>query len=134
MILAGSAAFGQSAVSAEGLRVEYLVDPLGIDVQQPRLSWLLAAGPRGQKQSAYQIVVASSLGEPAEGRGRSLGFEKVNSDDIAQVAYAGRAADLRPAVLLEGARLGRARPRFAMERAGARGPWVCCAIPTGMAA
>lgn len=45
------------------LRCEYRVDPLGIDNVTPRLSWKIVdeAKTRGQKQTAYQILVASSL-------------------------------------------------------------------------
>jgi alpha-L-rhamnosidase len=44
------------------LRCEYLQDPLGIDVRQPRLSWILDPGTqnaRGLGQTAYRILVAS---------------------------------------------------------------------------
>ena len=45
----------------EGPRCEYLVNPLGIDTPQPRFSWKLvdAEQTRGQKQTAWQVVVAS---------------------------------------------------------------------------
>ena len=56
------AAWGGSAtdvsLSPNGLRCEYLVDPLGIDVEKPRLSWVLQSEVRGQKQTAYRILVA----------------------------------------------------------------------------
>lgn len=45
------------------LRCEHLVDPRGIDVPAPRLSWVCAAtrdGFRDLRQSAYRILVASS--------------------------------------------------------------------------
>lgn len=44
------------------LTCEYLSNPSGIDVPQPRLSWKMEASPsvRGQKQTAYRILVASS--------------------------------------------------------------------------
>src|ERR1017187_7248752 len=46
----------QSAVAAslkaENLRCEYLKDPLGIDVTQPRLSWELRAGVRPSSGAA----------------------------------------------------------------------------------
>src|SRR5580658_5459956 len=45
------------------LRLEYLTNPLGIDAARPRLSWTLASANdslRDQRQTAYQIVVASS--------------------------------------------------------------------------
>ena len=44
------------------LRCEYQVNPKGIDISKPSLSWLfVTAGSslRGQKQSAYQVLVAS---------------------------------------------------------------------------
>jgi len=34
------------------LRCEHLVDPLGIDTRQPRLSWQLESAARGQRQAA----------------------------------------------------------------------------------
>ena len=42
-----------------GLRCEYAESPTGIDVQQPRLSWMLSGDKRGQLQTAYQIRVFS---------------------------------------------------------------------------
>ena len=71
-------------------RCEYLTDPLGIDVAQPRLSWELEASDdaRGRAQSAYQIRVASDpakLGEPD-----LWDSGKVESNATNQIAYAGR--------------------------------------------
>lgn len=40
------------------MQCEYLYNPLGIDAQQPRLSWKLEDVRSGAKQSAYQIVVS----------------------------------------------------------------------------
>ncbi len=42
------------------LRCEYQVNPLGIDVTNPRLSWILKSDIRNQKQTAYQVLVAST--------------------------------------------------------------------------
>jgi len=44
------------------LTCEYLKNPPVVDVIQPRLSWVNVAlkGDRGQKQTAFQIRVASS--------------------------------------------------------------------------
>lgn len=45
------------------LRCEYMVDPLGIDVAAPQLSWVMwadNANDRGQQQTAYQVLVATS--------------------------------------------------------------------------
>src|SRR5215204_3144590 len=50
----------QSELRPVGLKCEYRVDPLGIDVRAPGLSWALESEGRGQVQSAYRILVAQS--------------------------------------------------------------------------
>src|SRR4051794_1766228 len=42
------------------LRCEYAVDPLGIDVVRPRLSWVATAEGRGQAQTAYQVLAGTT--------------------------------------------------------------------------
>ena len=58
LLLAGS--IDLRAAATEGLRCEYLDDPLGIDATAPRLSWKVVSGKRGDCQTAYRILVASS--------------------------------------------------------------------------
>jgi alpha-L-rhamnosidase len=41
------------------LRCEYMENPLGIDVQIPRISWQIQSEARKWLQAAYQIQVAS---------------------------------------------------------------------------
>ena len=56
-----TAAFrADAAISVGDLRCENLVNPQGIDAAQPRLSWMLQSTERGQKQTACEILVASS--------------------------------------------------------------------------
>ncbi len=43
--------------TANGLRCEFRVNPLGIDASQPRLSWVIESNDRGMVQTAYQVVV-----------------------------------------------------------------------------
>lgn len=50
------------------LRCEYQVNPLGIDEVRPRLSWELTSKRRGERQSAYQVRVATSRAALAAGR------------------------------------------------------------------
>ena len=83
-----------SAVVVGQLRCEYLKDPLGIDVAQPRLRWVLSADKsavRGQQQSAWQVLVASSPRELAANRGDLWNSGKVMSDQSIHVRYHGRA-------------------------------------------
>jgi len=72
------------------LTVEYLSNPLGIDVRRPRLDWQLEARQRGAKQLAYQIVVSSSRKKLLSGIGDLWDSEKVLSEDCAHIGYAGR--------------------------------------------
>lgn len=73
-----------------GLRTEYLTNPLGIDVLQPRFSWLLSDSSRGELQSAYQVLVAASPDDLTHQHGSAWDSGKVASDDSIQVAYAGK--------------------------------------------
>ena len=43
------------------LQCEFRENPLGIDVNTPRLSWQLGDTVRGSRQTAYQIIVATDL-------------------------------------------------------------------------
>ena len=47
-------------IHATNLRCEYLADPLGVEAAKPRLNWVVKSDQRGQKQTAYQVIVASS--------------------------------------------------------------------------
>ena len=81
-------AFG--GVRVEQLRCEYLENPLGIDARQPRLSWILDSNERGQKQTAYQILVASSADELAKDHGDLWNPGKVLSDQTTFIVYTGK--------------------------------------------
>ncbi|MCX5647700.1 MAG: family 78 glycoside hydrolase catalytic domain [Planctomycetota bacterium] len=73
------------------LRCEYAVNPLGIDVVQPRFSWVLQSSRRGQMQSAYQVLVASSEEKLRAGTGDKWDSGKVDSDESVHVTYQGKA-------------------------------------------
>jgi alpha-L-rhamnosidase len=77
-------------ISPVELTCEYVKDPAVVDVPQPRLAWINQAAPgdRGQRQTAYQIVVASQknlLDNPDLWDSR-----KVNSDQSTSVPYKGK--------------------------------------------
>jgi len=40
------------------LKCEYLVDPIGIDIQVPRFFWQVELDANDQKQSAYRVICA----------------------------------------------------------------------------
>ncbi|MDP8218567.1 MAG: hypothetical protein P9M03_07570, partial [Candidatus Theseobacter exili] len=72
------------------LRCEYLVNPLGIDVTNPRLSWVLESSTRGQEQTAYRIIVASNEKDRDDNNGDLWDSGKVTSDQSTQIVYDGR--------------------------------------------
>jgi alpha-L-rhamnosidase len=80
-----AAASGPSAPA--GLKCEYLVDPLGIDVREPRLFWVPVHPERGQKQTAYQVLVSR---DPACAKGEVWDSGKVASSEFTQVVYRGK--------------------------------------------
>jgi alpha-L-rhamnosidase len=79
-----------SPATAEHLRCEYRVDPLGIDVTEPRLSWEMHDPRRGAKQTAYQVLVAGSPEKLAAHEGDLWDSGKVPGDQSTQIVYAGK--------------------------------------------
>ena len=79
----------QAGLEPVGLRVEYLVHPQGIDELEPRLSWRGESSERAQRQTAYRVLVASSLAALAQEQGDLWDSGKVESDQSTQVAYSG---------------------------------------------
>jgi alpha-L-rhamnosidase len=94
LLLTPTGPVAAATIAPVDLRCEYLCDPLGIDARQPRLSWrseALSADTRGDRQTAYQILVASSENVLAGDRGDLWDTGKVASDQSLHVVYAGRA-------------------------------------------
>ena len=88
-------ALSASGLTVQKLRCEYLDNPQGIDVVSPRLSWILNAEQRGVRQSAYQVLVASTEERLAAGQGDFWDSGKVASDQTLHIAYVGSALTTR---------------------------------------
>ena len=73
----------------ENLRCEYLVNPPGIGVTGPRLSWTVESNQRGQIQSAYRVLAASNLKLLGTDMGDLWDSGKVTSNRSSQIAYQG---------------------------------------------
>jgi alpha-L-rhamnosidase len=71
------------------LRCEYEQNPAGIDALQPQLGWNLNSAVRGDRQTAYQVLAASSTRLLNENRGDLWDSGKVASDESVHVPYAG---------------------------------------------
>lgn len=80
-------------IRADYLRCEYLIDPIGVDSPDPRLSWKPAVvdpKAKGTRQSGYRILVASSpsLLRPTIADFWDSGV--VRSDDSFGIPYGGK--------------------------------------------
>ena len=64
LVLASTFSFPRSyahgGISPTDLKTEWMVNPLGVDVLKPGLSWVLTSADREQMQLGFQILVASS--------------------------------------------------------------------------
>lgn len=75
------------------LRCEGRENPLGVDVPSPNLAWQLQAGSpslRGMRQSAYQVIVASTPERLAKNEGDLWDSGRVVSDAMNQIAFKGQ--------------------------------------------
>lgn len=83
---------GAEGIQAVNLRCESVNAPLGVTEPQPRLGWELRANgsKRGQTQTAYRILVASSLKLLGKGKGDLWDTGKVKSSRQNQISYAGK--------------------------------------------
>ncbi|MDF2596736.1 MAG: alfa-L-rhamnosidase, partial [Clostridia bacterium] len=77
--------FAAGTAQVTSLRCEYTTEPIGIDVTNPRFSWQMISNERGQKQSAYQIIITKDGGEEVWDSG------KINSDQSVGIEYKGSA-------------------------------------------
>jgi alpha-L-rhamnosidase len=89
------AAAAEPRLMVESLRTEYLENPSGLDEAAPRLSWKLTAKGRGARQTAYQILVASSERSLKKNRADLWDSGKVASGETTQIVYRGKALPSR---------------------------------------
>jgi alpha-L-rhamnosidase len=77
------------------LRCEYLRNPLGIDAPAPHLSWQSDSRERNWRQSAYEVLVASSSDHLQSGQADVWDSGKIESDESVGIAYQGPALESR---------------------------------------
>lgn len=88
LLLSSLSLAADSTMKVVALRCEQRVNPQGIDAPAPRLSWELASPERGQRQTAYRVLVATTLDKLDAGDLWDSG--KVASDQSIHLAYAGK--------------------------------------------
>lgn len=88
-------AYSNGAISRAGFRIsrltcEYQLNPLGIGVSDPRLSWLLTGKERNQAQSAYEIIVSDNRRDINLFKGNVWRTGKTASAESILVKYNGK--------------------------------------------
>jgi len=74
---------------------EYQENPIGLDKAKPQLSWKLPASRKGIMQSAYEILVASSMENIDDNNGDIWSSGKVISDQSTFVTFDGKSLESR---------------------------------------
>lgn len=72
------------------LRCEYFVNPMGVDVASPRFFWQQLSLRRAWRQTAYQVLVATSEELLRQDKGDLWDSGKIATDQSVGVPYGGR--------------------------------------------
>ena len=76
-------------VDVSNAKTENMSNPLGLDTNQPRFSWQITSDKKDVIQTAYEILVASSLDNLKADKGDLWNSGKVTSAEQLWIAYAG---------------------------------------------
>ena len=93
LVFTAGVAISKPALVATDLKCEYKTDPLGIEKNNPRLSWKMESTKRGITQSAYEIRVSKSLRTLDSKKEHVWATGKVESDQSIHVTYNGPALE-----------------------------------------
>jgi len=87
LLISGSGVFAAVKTEVKELVCEYQVNPMGIDVQKPRLSWQISSVEENILQTAYEIKVTDQ-----SPKGKQIWTSgKISSDKSVNVTYEGPA-------------------------------------------
>lgn len=75
--------------NVRNLKVEYLTNPLGLDQENPRFSWVMNDDARGASQSAYRVIVTDEPENLEDEQGIFWDSGKVNSSNSLNIQYNG---------------------------------------------
>jgi alpha-L-rhamnosidase len=89
LLLFGLYSSANAAIYPRSLKCEYRVNPPGIDVLSPRLSWELSGDNNGEMQTAYRILVSSSEQLLGSNVGDLWDTKKVSSHQSINISYHG---------------------------------------------
>lgn len=89
-VLTACDVFAGKGISVSGLTTEYCENPMGVENTSPRFGWVLRSDTRGQKQTAYQILVTDNQSNLKSNHGNIWDSGKVSSEQCVDVCYAGK--------------------------------------------
>lgn len=78
-----------SSEAPQKLRVEYLPNPTGLDVDKPRFSWIMNDTNRGASQTAYRIILSNSRADVEALTGSAWDTGKISSSRNVNIEYDG---------------------------------------------
>ncbi|WP_282122038.1 alpha-L-rhamnosidase [Algibacter mikhailovii] len=79
-----------TAIAFDKLLVNSKENPVTVESEQPSFSWIMGAKGFNKSQSAYHVLVASSIDKLVENEADLWNSEKVESDQSAFVKYKGK--------------------------------------------
>ena len=89
LFLLGTSVPGITQEQVTNLVCEYKANPIGIDIEKPRLSWQIQSTGENVKQTAYEIRVAASEDHLTKEKKLLWITDKVASDQSVNVIYGG---------------------------------------------
>ena len=81
----------QPPTAPTNLRISSSSDPLDIETHSPRLSWIISSAARGERQTAYHVLAATTPEFLQPGRADLFDSGAGEQDLSLSVAYAGTA-------------------------------------------
>lgn len=90
LLISCSKSMKEEFTTVDNLSCELLTNPLGIDIQNPKLSWQIQSEQRNIHQTAYQILVASDPELLSETKADLWNSGKILSNQSIHIAYDGK--------------------------------------------
>jgi alpha-L-rhamnosidase len=84
-----SGCWNQKEIMVSKLSCEYHENPINLNMEHPRFSWVLESDQRGQKQTAYQVLVSSDEQSLQQNIGDLWDSGKIESSQSVHIRYNG---------------------------------------------
>lgn len=89
LLISSANVFAAAKTEVKELICEYHTNPIGMDIQKPRLSWQIISSEENLLQTAYEIRVADQPANLSKKNKLIWTSGKVNSDQSVNVTYSG---------------------------------------------